>query len=98
MLCFDGTAQFQHYPYATQVSERTVSTSVALIGEGRQMLQEGGGVGSPQRPDQRSEQSGTAHQQHMSTPGLVRRKGEADGVQMTAFKTPAPVPRFPKDE
>lgn len=61
------------------------------------MLQEGG-LASPQRPDQRSEQSGTAHQAHMSTPGLVRRKAEGDGVQMATFATPAPVPRFPKDE
>lgn len=83
----------------TQVSERTISTSAALIGEGRQMLKEGGGDGSPQRVGQRSEQSGTAHQPHMSTPGLVRRKGEGEGgVQMASFSTPAPVPRFPKDE
>lgn len=84
----------------TQVSERTISTSAALIGEGRQMLQEGGGgATSPQRPRQpRSDESGTAHQLHTPTPGLVRRKADADGVQMASFKTPAPVPRFPKDE
>lgn len=77
------------------MSERTVHTSVALLGEGRQLLQERVDAPSPPRPGQlRTEQSGT--QQMTPAAGLVRRK--AEGVQMATFATPAPVPRFPKDE
>jgi hypothetical protein len=63
------------------VSERAVHVGAAMIGEGRQLLQER--ADSPQQQGdhpRRAQQS--AHQQHMSAAGLTRRKQEADGVQM----------------
>lgn len=84
-----------------QVSERTLHTSAALLGEGRQMLQEHEHAqpGESRRP----EGSGGAHQQHMSTAGLVRRKGDAaEGVQMATIgsggASPVRVASAAKDE
>jgi len=77
------------YRNQSQVSERAIHMGAALVGEGRHLLQEHAGA-TPEPQDQqrrsRQEQTGSSHQQHMSTAGLVRRKGDgADGVQMVGL-------------
>lgn len=66
-----------------QVSERAISTGAALVGEGRQLLDER--VQSGSREDRPSPVRGGGSSQHVSSAGLVRRKIENEGLQLAAM-------------
>lgn len=81
------------------VSERTIHTGAALLGEGRQMLEEQAGEPVVGRGDGRRSPmvaSSPQQPQFASSAGLVRRKVE--GVQMASFATAPAVDNGPKDD
>lgn len=73
-----------------QVSERAISTGTAVLGEGRQMLDErmqsatyGGEQQQRQSPSRPA--GGVGGKQHVSAAGLVRRKNDSDGLQLASM-------------
>jgi hypothetical protein len=70
----------------TQVSGRAVDTGAALIGEGRNLMQDHAGTSDGARAQrQGSERSSTTHNKHPSGAGLLRRKLEGgEGLKMVS--------------